>query len=151
MFGAGLGEGDDPETVAQRRWQRIERIGRRNVADVREIKRHLQRRVGITSRSLRLQKSQEAIPETAVVVPGAGLFKFVDQHNGVGMFGPRDRQEGVARFGRVPAFVGAGEDGAVAAAGICLPPSDVEDYRPISARTSICRRRARPKQRPGGA
>jgi hypothetical protein len=102
-------------------------VGGRDVGDVRKIEIDLQRGIGIARAGLRLEKSEQAVPEPAVVVPGGGLFNLVDEDQRAGGLALGDSKKRMAGFGRVPAPVRAAEHGAVRAARVARLPQ-LSDY-----------------------
>jgi hypothetical protein len=72
VAGFRLREGDDPEPVTDRRWQRIEAVGGGDIADLAKIERDLQGGIGIAAVSLRFEEAEQAIPQPAIVPTPAG-------------------------------------------------------------------------------
>lgn len=125
-FLRGLRKGDNAKAVADRGGQRIEAVGGGDVRDLAEIDGHLQGRIRVTHTGLRLEESENAVPQPAIVGAGAGFLDLVQKHHGIGVPGLADRQKRVARLGRVPAPVGACENGAVRPRGVGAPDAEAE-------------------------
>ncbi len=128
IAGGRFRERQDAKAVADRRGQRIEAIGGRDVGNLGQVERGLQGGVGVANAGFGLEEAEQAVPQPAVVRSRAGLLELVDQDQRVADFALRNREEGVARLGRIPAAVGAAKHRAVGAGGVLAPDANAEQF-----------------------